>query len=156
MIRRGKPAVDSEKTLRSTKYLLIGGGLASHRAARVLSLKDPGAPITLVAKETRLPYDRPPLSKKLWKGKPLCTISRKTKGKRVSGLETRCNQLVLKMSGNREIVADGVVAGVGIAPNVELAQATKRRKVSSTACKTVACAVCCCGTSGSSWMPRAN
>ena len=110
--------------------------------------------IGLLSSESDAPYDRPPLSKKLWKGKPLCTISRKTKGKKVSGLETRCNQLVLKMSGNREIVADGVVAGVGIAPNVELAQATKRRKVSSTACKTVACAACCCGTSGSTWVPR--
>jgi 3-phenylpropionate/trans-cinnamate dioxygenase ferredoxin reductase subunit len=54
--------------LRSTKYLLIGGGLASHRAAGVLSLKDPGAPVTLVAKETRLPYDRPPLSKEFLRG----------------------------------------------------------------------------------------
>jgi len=54
--------------LRSTQYLLIGGGLASHRAARILAAKHPGAPITLVSKETRLPYDRPPLSKEFLRG----------------------------------------------------------------------------------------
>jgi len=54
--------------LRSTKYLLIGGGLASHRSAGILAAKDPGAPITLVSKEARLPYDRPPLSKEFLRG----------------------------------------------------------------------------------------
>ena len=31
--------------MRSTKYLLIGGGLASSQAAKILSVKDPDAPI---------------------------------------------------------------------------------------------------------------
>jgi 3-phenylpropionate/trans-cinnamate dioxygenase ferredoxin reductase subunit len=43
-------------------------------------------------------------------------------GEEVVGLETRGNQRVLKTRTNREIVVDGVVAGVGIEPNVELAQ----------------------------------
>jgi len=43
-------------------------------------------------------------------------------GEKIIGLETRGNQRVLKTSTNREIVVDGVVAGVGIEPNVELAQ----------------------------------
>jgi NADPH-dependent 2,4-dienoyl-CoA reductase/sulfur reductase-like enzyme len=37
-------------------------------------------------------------------------------------LETRGNQRVLETNTNRQIVVDGVVAGVGIEPNVELAQ----------------------------------
>jgi NADPH-dependent 2,4-dienoyl-CoA reductase/sulfur reductase-like enzyme len=46
----------------------------------------------------------------------------------VTGLETRGGRAVLKVrnsqgQGEREIVADGVVAGIGIQPNVELAQA---------------------------------
>lgn len=54
--------------MRSTKHLLIGGGLASNRAARILAVKDPGARITIVSKETRPPYDRPPLSKEFLRG----------------------------------------------------------------------------------------
>jgi NADPH-dependent 2,4-dienoyl-CoA reductase/sulfur reductase-like enzyme len=49
-------------------------------------------------------------------------------GTRASGFETRDGRAVLKIKnaagkGEREIVADGVVAGIGIQPNVELAQA---------------------------------
>jgi NADPH-dependent 2,4-dienoyl-CoA reductase/sulfur reductase-like enzyme len=49
-------------------------------------------------------------------------------GHRVGGLETREGRAVLKVRnerdrGEREVVADGVVAGIGIEPNVELAQA---------------------------------
>jgi len=43
-------------------------------------------------------------------------------GVKIIGLEARGSQRVLKTSTNREIVVDGVVAGVGIEPNVELAQ----------------------------------
>ena len=43
-------------------------------------------------------------------------------GEKIIGLETRGNQRVLKTITHRQIVVDGVVAGVGIEPNVELAQ----------------------------------
>jgi NADPH-dependent 2,4-dienoyl-CoA reductase/sulfur reductase-like enzyme len=43
-------------------------------------------------------------------------------GEKIVGLEIRGNQQVLKTGSNREIVVDGLVAGVGIEPNVELAQ----------------------------------
>jgi len=43
-------------------------------------------------------------------------------GEKIIGLETQGNQRVFKTSTKREIEADGVVAGVGIEPNVELAQ----------------------------------
>src|SRR5262249_40161471 len=51
-------------------------------------------------------------------------------GQRVDGLETREGRAVLKIrntqdQGEREVVADGVVAGVGVQPNVELAQAAR-------------------------------
>jgi 3-phenylpropionate/trans-cinnamate dioxygenase ferredoxin reductase subunit len=51
-----------------TKYLLIGGGLASSRAAAMLHMKDPDGAITLVCAEPQLPYDRPALSKELLRG----------------------------------------------------------------------------------------
>lgn len=46
-----------------TKYLLIGGGLASSRAADQIRKRDEDGPITLVTDEPHPPYDRPPLSK---------------------------------------------------------------------------------------------
>lgn len=54
--------------MRSTQYLLIGGGLASSQAARMLSLKAPGSAVLMVCGEPHLPYDRPPLSKELLRG----------------------------------------------------------------------------------------
>jgi NADPH-dependent 2,4-dienoyl-CoA reductase/sulfur reductase-like enzyme len=46
-----------------TKYLLIGGGLASSRAGDQIRNADPDGSITLVTDEPFSPYDRPPLSK---------------------------------------------------------------------------------------------
>lgn len=43
-------------------------------------------------------------------------------GEKIIGLEARGNQRVLKTSTHREIAVDSVVAGVGIEPNIELAQ----------------------------------
>ncbi len=54
--------------MKSTKYLLIGGGLASGQAAKQLRESDPHGPITLVGEEPYVPYDRPPLSKEFLRG----------------------------------------------------------------------------------------
>ena len=54
--------------MKSTKYLLIGGGLASSQAAKQLREQDPQGPITLVGAEPHVPYDRPPLSKEFLRG----------------------------------------------------------------------------------------
>ncbi len=53
---------------RKTKYLLIGGGLASGQAAKQLRENDPENTITLVGEEPYVPYDRPPLSKEFLRG----------------------------------------------------------------------------------------
>ncbi len=54
--------------MKSTRFLLIGGGLASHRAAKQLRKSDADASITLVGDEPHVPYDRPPLSKEFLRG----------------------------------------------------------------------------------------
>ncbi len=54
--------------MRSTKYLLIGGGLASGQAAKQLREQDPHGSVTLVSEEPYVPYDRPPLSKEFLRG----------------------------------------------------------------------------------------
>jgi 3-phenylpropionate/trans-cinnamate dioxygenase ferredoxin reductase subunit len=46
-------------------------------------------------------------------------------GEAVSGLEERGGNLAIRTGGGREILVDGVVAGIGIEPNVELARSAK-------------------------------
>lgn len=47
----------------TTKYLLIGGGVASVSAAQTLREHDPDGSILIVCGENHPPYDRPPVSK---------------------------------------------------------------------------------------------
>ncbi|HEX5353485.1 MAG TPA: FAD-dependent oxidoreductase [Rhodanobacteraceae bacterium] len=48
-------------------YLIIGAGMAGEAAAQALRDADASASIGLLGNETHPPYDRPPLTKKLWK-----------------------------------------------------------------------------------------
>jgi 3-phenylpropionate/trans-cinnamate dioxygenase ferredoxin reductase subunit len=50
------------------KYVIVGGGLAGASAVQGIRERDAEGSILLVGEETHLPYDRPPLSKKLWFG----------------------------------------------------------------------------------------
>jgi 3-phenylpropionate/trans-cinnamate dioxygenase ferredoxin reductase component len=51
------------------KYIILGGGLAGASAIDGIRELDKTGSILLFSEETQLPYDRPPLSKKLWFGK---------------------------------------------------------------------------------------
>jgi len=51
------------------KYVIIGGGLAGAYAVEGIRERDKNGAILLVGSERHLPYDRPPLTKKLWFGK---------------------------------------------------------------------------------------
>jgi 3-phenylpropionate/trans-cinnamate dioxygenase ferredoxin reductase component len=59
------------------KYLIIGGGMCGDAAAHGIREVDRIGSIGLIGTETSPPYNRPPLSKSLWKGKPLDSIWRK-------------------------------------------------------------------------------
>lgn len=50
-------------------YVIVGGGLAGASAVEGIRERDAVGSILLVGEENHLPYDRPPLSKKLWLGK---------------------------------------------------------------------------------------
>jgi 3-phenylpropionate/trans-cinnamate dioxygenase ferredoxin reductase subunit len=50
-------------------YVIVGGGLAGASAVEGIRERDPNGVILLIGEEAHLPYDRPPLSKKLWLGK---------------------------------------------------------------------------------------
>lgn len=60
------------------QYLILGGGMAADAAAHGIRELDPDGTIGLIASETDPPYNRPPLSKGLWKGDALESIWRKT------------------------------------------------------------------------------
>src|SRR5918996_4828273 len=54
---------------KSETFLIVGGGLAGAKAAEALRDKDFDGDVLLLAKEERLPYERPPLSKEYLAGK---------------------------------------------------------------------------------------
>ena len=49
------------------RFVVVGGGIAGHRAAVELARAAPGASVDLLSEEDHLPYDRPPLSKEILK-----------------------------------------------------------------------------------------
>jgi NADPH-dependent 2,4-dienoyl-CoA reductase/sulfur reductase-like enzyme len=83
------------------KYLIIGGGMTGDAAAQGIRELDYDGSIGLIGEEKDPPYNRPPLSKGLWKGKPLETIWRHTEkynvdshlGRRVEGIDVQSKQV---------------------------------------------------------------
>ena len=66
------------------RYLIIGGGMTSAAAADGIREVDSTGNIGLISAEHDAPYDRPPLTKGLWKGKALDSIWWDTKKKGVT------------------------------------------------------------------------
>jgi NADPH-dependent 2,4-dienoyl-CoA reductase/sulfur reductase-like enzyme len=60
------------------KYVIVGGGMTADSAVQGIRELDPIGGIALIGKDANPPYNRPPLSKGLWKGKSLDTIWRKS------------------------------------------------------------------------------
>ena len=63
------------------QYLIIGGGMTGAAAADGIREVDAIGSVGMISAEPEAPYNRPPLSKGLWKGDPLDGIWRKAKGK---------------------------------------------------------------------------
>src|SRR6267143_745548 len=78
-------------------YLIVGGGMTADAAAQALHETDPVGSVGLISAEPHPPYDRPPLSKGLWKGEPEEKIWRKTAaagatmhlGRRITAIDPR-------------------------------------------------------------------
>ena len=60
------------------KYLIVGGGMTADAAIGGIREVDPSGLVGLIGAEPHPAYDRPPLSKGLWKEKPLESIWRKS------------------------------------------------------------------------------
>src|ERR1044072_1894977 len=82
----------------SYRYLIIGGGMTADAAARAIRESDPTGPIGIISDDPHPPYNRPPLSKGLWKGDdPAKTVWRGTDaigvdlrlGRRVTAIHTK-------------------------------------------------------------------
>jgi len=65
-------------------YSIIGGGMTAAAAVDGIREIDANGSIGMFSGEPDPPYDRPPLTKALWKGKPLDSIWRKTKSQQVA------------------------------------------------------------------------
>ena len=54
--------------MKKYSYIIIGGGMTAGSAISGIREIDKSGPILAISKENALPYNRPPLSKKLWTG----------------------------------------------------------------------------------------
>ncbi len=66
--------------MKRCKYLIVGGGMTADSAIRSIRKIDPSGSIAMFSDERDPPYDRPPLSKALWKDKPFDSIWRSPNG----------------------------------------------------------------------------
>ncbi len=64
------------------KYLIIGGGMTADAAVSGIRQTDLSGSIGLISAESYPPYNRPPLSKRLWQGQPIENIWRGTESQR--------------------------------------------------------------------------
>lgn len=64
-------------------YLIIGGGMTADSATRGIREVDPNGTIGVISLEPDAPYDRPPLTKGLWKGQQFDSIWRHTTDRKV-------------------------------------------------------------------------
>src|SRR5690349_10328955 len=84
-------------------YLIVGGGMAADAAAKAIRAADATASIGILGAESEPPYERPPLSKALWKGdKTLASIDLQTAA---SGAELHLGRRVrtLDRAGHRVV-----------------------------------------------------
>jgi 3-phenylpropionate/trans-cinnamate dioxygenase ferredoxin reductase subunit len=69
--------------MKTTKYLIVGGGMTADAATQGIRDHDADGAITLVGEEPHPPYKRPPLTKDLWSGGDEAKIWRGTADRRV-------------------------------------------------------------------------
>src|SRR5690606_28640107 len=81
----------------------VGGGMTGAAAVEGIRSIDPQGSIMMLSAEKHLPYNRPPLSKGLWKGKPLDSIWRN-----LSAMNTEIilGRQAVELEPDRKIVRD--------------------------------------------------
>jgi len=84
-------------------YLIVGGGMTADAAARAIRAADPSGAIGLISAEPHPPYNRPPLSKGLWKGDAESAIWR---GTDTVGVDLRLGRRVIAIDAKKRAVTD--------------------------------------------------
>jgi NADPH-dependent 2,4-dienoyl-CoA reductase/sulfur reductase-like enzyme len=92
------------------RYLIVGGGMAGASAIKGIREVDPDGDIAVACAEGEAPYQRPPLSKSLWKGKPFEKVWMKAEAEGVRLLLGR-EVLGLDPGGRRASFGDGSSLG---------------------------------------------
>jgi NADPH-dependent 2,4-dienoyl-CoA reductase/sulfur reductase-like enzyme len=87
----------------SYKYLIIGGGMTADAAVRGIRALDQQGTIGMIGEESDPPYGRPPLSKGLWKGRPLDSVWRRTPAE---GLTLHLGHKVISLNPAERQVVD--------------------------------------------------
>jgi 3-phenylpropionate/trans-cinnamate dioxygenase ferredoxin reductase subunit len=85
------------------KYLIVGGGMTADAAAAGIREVDAEGTIGMVSAEQSPPYNRPPLSKGLWKGEALDSIWR---GTLKQGVTLHLGRTVQALDPSRKTVTD--------------------------------------------------
>src|SRR4030043_2229187 len=85
------------------KYLIIGAGMTADAAVRGIRELDAEGKIGMVGSEHNPPYNRPPLTKALWKGKPLESIWRRTQE---FSVDMFLGRTVLSIEPGKKLVRD--------------------------------------------------
>lgn len=109
-------------TEQGQRFGVIGGGFIGSEIAAALAMNDKD--VVMVFPETGIgdrifPRDLADFLNDYYRQKGVEVLADEL----ITGLEDRGEQLALKTEGGREILVDGVVAGIGIQPNVEVARA---------------------------------
>lgn len=89
--------------MRTSRYLIVGGGLTADAACKGIRELDPNGIVALVTEEPHPPYARPPLSKALWKGADEDTIWR---GTEELGIDVRLGRRIVKLDLNAKLAVD--------------------------------------------------
>jgi 3-phenylpropionate/trans-cinnamate dioxygenase ferredoxin reductase subunit len=91
------------------RYVIVGGGMTADAAVQGIREVDPAGSIALYSDEPVPPYDRPPLTKALWHGKPLEEIWRSPERRRA---ELRLGSRIARLDLGARTVIDGSGARV--------------------------------------------
>jgi len=85
------------------RYLIVGAGMAAHAAVKGIREIDADGAIAMIGRELHPPYARPPLSKKLWQGKPLDSIWLGTES---LGITLHSGRQVTEIDAQKRLVRD--------------------------------------------------
>lgn len=105
-------------------YLIIGGGMAAAAAVKGIREIDKESAICIIGAETNPPYKRPPLTKQLWKGKPVDSIWLHTEDQGATLLQGRT---VFSIDPANKCVADDQGTQYGFGKLLICTGATPRR-----------------------------